>query len=383
MRVVFWSEHIVLGYNLNSRLNKAIIVLLQHIMTVKDLLKRENNNLDLIRIILATAVIFGHTFYLNGNDSRFWIDPVRYFVKFTYSGALAVKIFFFISGMVVTNSFIQNRKPIPFITARLFRILPGLFFVITCTAFIFCPFITTLPLKDYFANVGVYKYVVANYLLILRISIPGVFQHNFYPGNVNGSLWSLKYELGCYLTLLVLFFAKKKLVYNIIGVAILFDALVYPHFFKHFLDHSNDSHLLPFCFTIGYLLAINADRIKVSSAVAVIFFFLLILFRKTANAEAFLILFCCSVTLLVCRDKNFLKLRPKYDISYGIYLWGFFIQQIVFTIFGSIHGAIHFGVALVLSACIAFISFRLIEQPFIKIGKRVATMLDTKFEKVI
>ena len=64
-------------------------------MTITSFLNKENNNLDLIRIILASTVILGHTIAING-DTNYWLDPIGYFFPITYSGALAVKLFFFL-----------------------------------------------------------------------------------------------------------------------------------------------------------------------------------------------------------------------------------------------------------------------------------------------
>src|SRR6187551_1901956 len=98
-------------------------------MKISNFLNKENNNLDLIRILLASTVILGHTIAINGQTS-YWIDPINYFFPITYSGALAVKIFFFISGLVVTNSFLNKNSLTYFIISRIFRIMPALLFLL-------------------------------------------------------------------------------------------------------------------------------------------------------------------------------------------------------------------------------------------------------------
>jgi len=62
-------------------------------MLVSEILKKNNNNLNLIRLVLATMVIIGHSPILNGK-SNFWFDPVGHFFSFTYSASIAVNIFF-------------------------------------------------------------------------------------------------------------------------------------------------------------------------------------------------------------------------------------------------------------------------------------------------
>ncbi|HIC6877228.1 TPA: acyltransferase family protein, partial [Salmonella enterica subsp. enterica serovar Aberdeen] len=77
-------------------------------MLVSDFLQRDKNNLDLLRIVCAAAVIFGHSYYLS--DAGGSQDPLKELVGFTYSGSTAVKVFFFISGLLVTNSLVATRS---------------------------------------------------------------------------------------------------------------------------------------------------------------------------------------------------------------------------------------------------------------------------------
>ncbi|EMX7263371.1 acyltransferase, partial [Escherichia coli] len=88
--------------------------------TVSDVLSRDNNNLDLIRIVAAVMVIYGHSFFLaNNHGAR---ELITQFFPFTYSGSIAVKIFFFISGLLVTTSLIRTQSVPKFVISRFFRI---------------------------------------------------------------------------------------------------------------------------------------------------------------------------------------------------------------------------------------------------------------------
>lgn len=61
-------------------------------MLVKDLITRDNNNIDLVRIILSAMVIVGHTYRLS-NPGNFHQDIIERLTHFAYSGSLAVKVF--------------------------------------------------------------------------------------------------------------------------------------------------------------------------------------------------------------------------------------------------------------------------------------------------
>jgi len=54
-----------------------------------------NNNLNWIRLILASMVIVGHSYAVAPTDGA--QDVIKQLVGFTYSGALAVKIFFLLA----------------------------------------------------------------------------------------------------------------------------------------------------------------------------------------------------------------------------------------------------------------------------------------------
>jgi hypothetical protein len=65
------------------------------------------------------------------------------------------------------------------------------------------PLLTAFPLSSYFASKSVWLYTLQN-ISIYRImvsTLPGVFVHNPFPGFVNGSLWTLFFEVACYIGL--------------------------------------------------------------------------------------------------------------------------------------------------------------------------------------
>lgn len=70
----------------------------------------------------------------------------------------------------------------------------------------------------------------------------------------------------------------------------------------------------------------------------------------------------------------FLSLKVKNDISYGIYLWGFPVQQIVASAIGN-YSIIYNQVASIFISIIAgTLSWILIEKRFIEYGKKFTKM---------
>jgi peptidoglycan/LPS O-acetylase OafA/YrhL len=344
-------------------------------MRVSELLRRENNNLDSIRILLAILVIFGHSQFLNGADKSVY-DPVHYFFNYTYSAAVAVKLFFFISGLVVTNSLIHKRDTVIFLLSRFFRLMPALLFVVLLTGFVLGPILTTLPLPEYFSK-ELYKYVERNLYFKTRFTLPGVFADNLYPNTVNGSLWSLRYEVGCYLILLAAFLLtriKNKVYYTIPAVLVIIATLLPYGFLQKILGNDPERYLLPATFAFGVLCAINAERIKINLVTLLAAIAIYFIFRNTANEELVLI-FALSIGVLYLSSRKFaLRWQPKYDISYGIYLWGFLVQQTIYHYLGHLPAFGHLSLAVAISTALALATHFIVELPGIKMGKKSMTI---------
>lgn len=342
-------------------------------MKVSYLLNKENNNLNLIRLFLASMVIVGHSPILNGT-TNYWVDPINYFFSFSSSGPWAVNTFFFISGLVVTNSLLISRKPIRFITARFFRIMPAFTFVVLVSAFLIGPIVSSIPSYLYFTSEVPYVYVTNNLLFQVYYNLPGVFLANIYPRAVNGSLWTLAYEMSSYVFLLGLFLIvrdQKKILYNIILGLIIFESFLPYKIIFNWLGPNPQINLLPAAFALGSFFAVNADEIKIDKfsvlGVCLIYFF----FRTSGYANLFFNIASSVTFLYISATSYFNKYRPKYDISFGVYLWGFVVQQTLFQFIGKVYVGWHCAISLILSIALGYITHLLIEKPGIEFGKKL------------
>lgn len=353
-------------------------------MKITWFLNKENNNLDLIRILLACIVIIGHTIPLNGKTS-YWTDPLGFFFPVTYSGALAVKLFFFISGLVVTNSYLKNDSFLYFTISRLFRILPALFFLLLITVFIIGPVVSNVTFLQYFSDLNNYKYIINNLLFKTQYTLTGVFNNNLYKDAVNGSLWSLNYEIKCYFFLLCAFLLvkiKRTLFFNIGFIAIFIVSLVPQNIILSRISTNPEIYYLPFSFAYGAFIAVNQSRFVINFKIVILSFIVYFLFKNNSAEELFLIIAFCNLIIFVSSRKFILNFKPKHDISYGIYLWGFLIQQIVYFIFGKLYAGLHFLIASILSISIAYVSFILIEKPSMLFGKQFLAFVSVKMNVI-
>jgi peptidoglycan/LPS O-acetylase OafA/YrhL len=346
---------------------------------VSEFLKRDNNNLDLFRIIASCMVIVGHSYVLfpvAGSQ-----DIIKTWTGFTYSGALAVKIFFFISGLVVTNSLLQKKSAKTFVVSRVFRIFPALLFLLVISALVIGPFMSSFTFHQYFDAPGTYNYIKQNLILKTNYNLPRVFDDVPYAGAVNGSLWTLFYEVACYLFLLGVYLVgvfSKRIISNLVFLAIILDTFLPQPVLLNWMGDKTELLYLPASFSIGVLLAINAEKLILSINQLIGFSVLTYLLWDTRFAE---LLFCFSsfaFVMYVSSLPALIKIKPKYDFSYGIYLWGFFVQQCVAHLIPGSNLYLKMIISLMVSIILGAVSWFLVESWAIEAGKKVLRKLRSK-----
>lgn len=152
---------------------------------------------DLVRLVLCYEVMVWHCVSLAGGDIDAW-RATPLWLPFD----LMVPMFFTLSGFLVTAS--ATRLPaVPYLLNRGARILPALFAVVGFAMLVSGPLVTTLPLADYVAD-PLFRRYLTNLAGWPSYLLPGVFETNAYPGVVNGSLWTVRWEIGCYLMMAIM-----------------------------------------------------------------------------------------------------------------------------------------------------------------------------------
>lgn len=164
-----------------------------------------HNNFDLLRLLAALSVIFSHAFLLAENSQDH--DPLMIVTGGqTILGLVGVFTFFTISGYLISQSFEATPSPWAFLAKRALRIFPGLIACLCVCVFVIGPAVTSLPLSEYFTRPQTYLFLLHNAVLDIDYNrLPGVeFWHNNIGGIVNGPLWSLPSEALLYVVLCAL-----------------------------------------------------------------------------------------------------------------------------------------------------------------------------------
>lgn len=156
---------------------------------------------DVLRLAAALLVLMQHSYGATGVWDREWF--VLLSGRQITGGYIGVAMFFIISGFLVQQSLERNPGLWPFLRARALRILPALAVVLLVTALLIGPFASTLAASDYFATAETWRYLANLKLFPIQHGLPGVFEGNVLKGAVNGSLWTLPYEVTCYALLFV------------------------------------------------------------------------------------------------------------------------------------------------------------------------------------
>ncbi len=331
-----------------------------------------DNNFDALRLLAAVSVIFSHSFLIaegtQEGEPLIWLTGRQ-----SILGLCGVFVFFAISGFLVTQSWEATQSAPRYLAKRCLRIFPGLIVALVVSAFVLAPMVTTLPLGAYLAHPEPYRYVAGNAALSVKIhELPGVmFVDNPVGLEINGSLWTLRYEFLMYLMVMALGLARLLRPWTCAVLLALGMACVG---LPAFGALGGSGWLLSF-FAVGMLLyQLRHTRIfdfRVALAA-------LALLAISVPLRQFILLFPltgCYLALWLARHPRLPKLRAGRwgDLSYGLYIYGWPSEQLVIWLKGG-HASWWqvFAGGLAVATALAFASWHLIEAPALRLKPRPA-----------
>ncbi len=299
-------------------------------MLVSELLNPKKNNFDLFRLVAALMVIYGHAWaFVPGAPNT---DVVARLLGFEYSGSLAVKFFFLLSGFLVTASLLTKPKVEEFLIKRAARIFPGLIVCLILTVLVVWPLFTQLSIVEYLSHPQSWKYLINNtFLYQIEWHLPGVFSDSKH--GVNGSIWTLPLEVTCYLFLAAFFGVgiwRTQRLANVVLLVIIALSFFVPEYLPGYWSNNKESHLLPGCFALGALFATNQQMISINKTGLLSLTILAALLWGT-SVKVFVFYLCFFYACLYIGSLPFVveKLKIPVDASYGVYIYGFVVQQVL------------------------------------------------------
>jgi len=318
---------------------------------------------DYMRLILALTVIAFHsvvTSYGEAYQSAFNTTP------FGHMFAVILPMFFSLSGFLVAGSLERAKGLTTFLGLRAFRIFPALIVDTFFCAVIIGAFVTTLPWREYFLHPEFLSYL-GNALGVIHFYLPGVFQSN--PTDmVNGQLWTVPMELECYMVIAAMALFGTHLRPRLFAALIVMLSLVLEARVLLAGAVPWTGRTLLLCFLAGVTLYINRSSIPWSRALFLLCaaFTVVSLFDpRLAYLSPFPAAYATAYLGLSNPPK--IGLLQKGDYSYGLFLYGFPIQQVLMHVLPSArHWALNILLAIPLTFIFAALSWHLIESPILE-----------------
>lgn len=342
-------------------------------------LARENS-IGFLRLLFAVFVIYGHAYFL----SKAGPDPLASWTQGTaHFGLLGVQSFFVLSGYLVASSYQRSTSVFRYLWSRFLRLAPALWACLLVTAFVLAPilFFTSAPSGTFFGQEpGPVGYVLTNFASPRgQITIGQLLATNPYPGEINGSLWTLFYEAACYG--LVAAFGLVGLLTRwrrwgllaLLGLLALY--LVWqlrPGLLPGWLFNTEGKRLVP-CFVAGMVWAVlptdglswlRHGATAIAATLVLLAGYHWQLHLAVAPIALAPIIFWLAEHLPF---RNYER-RLGGDYSYGLYVYGYPLQQTL-AHFG-VHqaGVLVYGLsAFLLALGLGFLSWRLVEAPALRL----------------
>jgi peptidoglycan/LPS O-acetylase OafA/YrhL len=325
--------------------------------------KSRVNSITFLRLLAACAVIYGHSYAVVPGFGGDWVVKLT---NYAHAGGVAVDFFFILSGYLVCGS-ILKRGAISYISARLLRMIPALWFFTIMMVFVIGPILTNQKINDYFSASQTWRYFInLSFLIETEWFLPGVFedQHN---KAINGSIWSVVLEFRMYIYTLLFFMLgvlKNRIFFNFTFVTIIIlvwsAKITLPG-----IQGSTDLHVA-FLFFTGCFIYKNQDYIFASPISILIGLTMAAITHNTPNFQYAYTLLIVLLFIHVSFIKTFSWMDRIGDFSYGVYLWGWPVQQMVFKFNPNQTPIENCLISIAVCLIIGFFSWHLVEKRALK-----------------
>jgi peptidoglycan/LPS O-acetylase OafA/YrhL len=336
--------------------------------TLAEALDERRNALNVLRLGLALLVIVDHSPPLGG----FGREPRLGSMSI---GSLAVAGFFALSGYLIAQSRTRSTSR-RYVWHRFLRIFPAYWVCLAVVAGVFGP-IAWWHVHGGLAGYGhaqPLRYLVQNVPLITPRAgdLPGTLDHVPDPNAWNTPLWTLQWELACYAAVWIA--ARYGLLHirRRSWIAAMFSVIVVVGLVEALTDLPGGPAIaivarFAATFLAGTLLFLFAERVpfdgRLAAGAAV--FVGTVSFLPRSHAVIALPLAYLCLWLGASWRTNLCR---RVDISYGVYIYGFPVQQMLALYGFQEHGVVAYFLASVIGTVpLAVASFLLVERPAMRV----------------
>jgi peptidoglycan/LPS O-acetylase OafA/YrhL len=324
------------------------------------------NAFDLLRLVAALLVVVGHSWVMTGHE-----DPLT-FLSGTNAGDLGVGVFFLLSGFLVSGSWLADPSLKRFAARRALRIYPAYALVVVALAVVLGPLVTRLSAAAYYASGGTWKFLAGNLAIIpVQFTLPGVFEGNPYPNAVDGSLWTIRVEVLCYVGVAVLGlagllrrrWATAAVAGLLYAVALIVEATGYHGvLLPGALDYQAAVPIAYFGVGMAYREFVGANPPPWWTPALGALAWAVLWFTPAAPVGALVFVAALTFTIAFRAPTALHHPTGGYDLSYGTYLLAFPVQQLLHGLPSVINALLTTVIVLALAA----LSWRFVEQPALR-----------------
>jgi len=327
----------------------------------------KSNNLDFLRLVLATAVVFLHLAFLaktplteSVSESLHWL-----------SGS-AVSTFFIVSGFLIYMSYDRKKTIINYFWGRLLRLYPAYILLILFSSCLYFIVGDGSSVGSYTSEI---KYFVANgiFLNFLAPTIDGVFSTHPEPF-INGSLWTLKIEVMFYCMVPIFYMLLERKYSYLYMLAIYVLSFIYKDFILFHKDTIPMAETLAsqlpgqmmyfiagiFCFKYFDILKRQFSALLIASVI--------LMWLNLYYLQPFVI--AVFITLVFISLPNVLSFKKLGDISYGVYIFHFPIIQLFIANGFEFNTVSSYFVLFTTIFVVSTASWKLVEAPSLRLKNR-------------
>ncbi|KBZ68668.1 acyltransferase family protein [Mycobacterium colombiense] len=341
-------------------------------MALGQVFNARRNALNVWRLILAAEVMLWHCWPVTGSLPSASIRQLLF--------SIGVDGFFAISGFLITRSWLDDPRLREFLTARALRILPGYYVCLIVTAFVFAPLSVAIQggsAANLLFSFAPLEYVVKNgTVAYLHLNVGGTPRGIPYSGLWNGSLWSLVWEVICYLAVAGIGLAglarHRWISIAILAPSVLGATLLPPLTVPGNWTVAQLAVRSAIMFAAGAVLYQWKDVIPARwSLVAVSVVIVLASSRMPDYRVVAAVPLAYAIVVSGALLKNS-HLRLRTDLSYGVYIYAFPAQQLL-AVGGLAHlqPVVFFVVAAIPALPLAAASWFVIERPSLSLKRRL------------
>jgi len=348
-------------------------------LTLGDLSNTRNNNFDFIRLLLSFCVIITHSYIIidRSDNNELFLQLTRDQISIA---TLAVNYFFVISGFLICASWINSKSTSDYFRKRILRIYPAFIVVVLFTIFVVGPLGTT-DLAGYFSSPNTYKFFIRQIFFHKDPLLYGTLNNGGTPSLPLGSVATLRYEVAAYIMVAVMgmlgLFRNRYIHIVLLVVAIVvYNTLPNHVFLKLPFFGSLGGYMtrLATYFLSGLCFYMYRDLIPHNRP---LFFGALALLVGACIMGQGLhwILPICATYLLFyfaySRTINVHNFAKYGDFSYGVFLYGYPVQQLLWYYFPNVkQPMLQAIVAMIISCGFAALSWHFVEKPFLRLKSK-------------